>query len=170
VADRSSAGKNYREPALTPDRSGPIECPHCHNKIIARADGTCPACHGDTFAAGDGRALVSIGPQTRLPQVCAECGGATKRTVSLEFKQDGPESRLAWFLAHLPRPFGTLFTLQNADGQFGQSFSVRLPHCKACDTKSGTPEPTHVSFDDWLVQFSVHPNLRDALADLDDEA
>jgi hypothetical protein len=111
-----------------------------------------------------------IGPTTRLPDVCLQCGQPTHRRVKV--KRVGPRppaekvepSSMQTALGCLPS-VGCLFTLLFFSASLFQRrgppppvVRVRVPQCRDC-AKGGKPEPLGVQYELKTFRFDVHPRF-----------
>lgn len=145
--------------------TGIIECPHCHARIIPRADGECPSCRRDTAdVSGVDPDLASllITHGASLPPVCIRCGDSTNSSSRVTRKV-GPGSdfgvlRAAVSLVAQPALLAlSLLSLGNP-----RLVSVRVPVCPAC-RRGGGAEPLDTDFENHRMQFLVHRRFREAL-------
>jgi hypothetical protein len=124
------------------------ECPHCHTKILPRADNTCPACQCDlSNLAGVNPNKVSflIYESEELPSYCYSCNQYTEQEVRVSGDQ---ESILSKFLTGDVSPEQT------------SNVIIFLPQCELCEEVED-PEPIEVDYEKQTMTFLVHARFCD---------
>ena len=132
------------------------ECRACHARVQFSSTGKCPACQASFHETkDDGRRQLKLKADTRLPDVCAECGESTDRRATVDRTralEEGGGSKLVRYML-----FGwaaLLFAWMRPK----DLFVVEIPICRGCPT----PEPQHVDFVHRVMTFHVHRALHDA--------
>jgi hypothetical protein len=135
------------------------DCPYCFRKILLKPDGSCPAC-GSAGADQDtapSRALVAVGPKTRLPCLCWHCSAPATAVVGQDFSNDqqGIGADLKQ-LAVSQLPFYAFFKAFH-DANHRIAFRLAMPVCARC-----AHQPLRVESLDLMgrsARFVVHPEF-----------
>jgi hypothetical protein len=125
-----------------------VECPHCHTKILPRADNTCPACQRDLSnltGVNPNKVSFLIYETEELPSYCYSCNRHTEQEVRVSGDQ---ESVLSNFLTGDVSPEQT------------SNVIIFLPQCETC-AEIEDPEPVEVDYELQTMTFVVHAGFRD---------
>jgi hypothetical protein len=140
-----------------------VECPHCHKKVVPKANNRCPACQedmSDLEGVDPNQISLAIFESEELPSFCYSCNRYTERQIRISAD---PESDLEKLLFGSVRPENT------------SNVIVHLPQCEVC-SELNQPEIVEVDYEHQSITLMVHKGfrerafqLRDAQSHLDDK-
>lgn len=143
-------------------------CTHCYRRVIPLADGSCPNC-GDHPANipsnSSNKVLLGIKGGTTLPQICHNCGSATRRTTRLLLSAE-PETGtfdnpFANFLGSFLRVFSIFERMDRISKTI--DLGLKVPTCEQCSRKLRSIEPHYVDFEARRIDLVVHAEFKRAL-------
>ena len=125
-----------------------IVCPHCHTRVLPKADNTCPACQSDLSDLEDvdpNLIVLAIHELEELPTFCYSCNRYTERLVRVS----GDRRSII------------------KDAIFGHvapedtsNVIIYLPQCEECGDRGG-PEPIDVDYENQTMSFLVQKQFRE---------
>jgi len=136
---------------ITP--GGIIECPHCHTKVLPKANNICPACLNDVSdLQGVDQSMVSftVYESEELPTFCYSCNLYTERTIRVSADS---ESIFEKFILKPTAPENT------------SNVIIYLPQCETC-AEDNEPEPVEVDYEFQTMKLVVHSGFRDRVLQL----
>ena len=125
-----------------------IECPHCHKRVIPKANNICPACRedmSDMEGVDPNQTSLTIHESEELPSYCYSCNMYTERQIRLSGDQ---ESALGTIFFGLNRPEDT------------SNVIIYLPQCEVC-SELNEPEIVDVDYEHQTMTIIVHRGFRD---------
>jgi hypothetical protein len=140
-----------------------VECPHCHKKVVPKANNICPSCRedmSDMEGVDPNQTALTIREADELPSFCYSCNMYTERQIRISADK---ESDLENMLFGSSSPEET------------SNVIIYIPQCEVCSDLND-PEPVEVDYEHQTMTIAVHKGfrervlrLRDAQSDLDDE-
>ena len=129
-----------------------VECPHCHVRVLPKADQICPACHNDMSEQGvdPNQVALTVHESEELPSFCFACNRFTERRVRVSADQ---ESGLQNALFGLPAPDKTTNVI------------IYLPQCDDC-AEWKKVEQTGADYDHQTITLVVHQGFRERVLQL----
>ena len=130
-----------------------LECPHCHTRVLPKANNICPACGDDISdleGADSNQVSLSIHESEELPSFCYSCNAYTERYVRLSGDK---ESDLEAFI------FG------QRDPKDTSNVIINLPQCEQC-SELDEPEPVEVDYEHQKMTFVVHRGFKERVFQL----
>lgn len=147
--------------AASPTGGNPIiECPHCHTRVLPKADNICPACRRNILDMQDvdpNMVSLTVRESHELPPYCYLCNSYTDRYVRIEGDKES-------FLARNIRILGSILVppwewiKQTEEGT--TNVFINLPQCETCAERE-EPTPLYVDYDDQSMTFVVHKDFRE---------
>jgi hypothetical protein len=130
-----------------------VECPHCHTRVLPKANNICPACRNDMSdleGVDPNQVSLSIHESEELPSFCYSCNMYTERYVRVSGDK---ESDLEALLFGRRAPEDTSNVIMN------------LPQCEQCG-EIDEPEPVDVDYEHQKMTFVVHRGFRERVFQL----
>ena len=127
-----------------------IECPHCHKRVIPKANNICPACRedmSDMEGVDPNQTSLTIHESDELPSYCYSCNMYTERQIRVSGDK---ESALGTMFFGLNRPEDT------------SNVIIYLPQCEVC-SELNEPEIVDVDYEHQTMTIRVHRGFRDRL-------
>lgn len=124
-----------------------VECPHCHIRVIPRADNTCPNCQenvADMTGVNPSWVSLSVSERDEYPTYCYSCNQYTDQYVRVAADNDSAVVRL---LFGDPLPEHT------------SNIIVFLPVCESCIENE--VELVESDYDRQAMKIMVHRGFRD---------
>ena len=132
-----------------------VECPHCHVRVLPKANNICPACRKDMSDLQDpdpNQVSLSIKESEELPTFCYSCNRYTERYIRVSADK---ESDLEKAIIGSPLPENTTNVI------------IYLPQCEEC-AEGNEPEKISVDYDYQTITLVVHKGFRDRVIQLRD--
>ena len=132
-----------------------VECPHCHVKVIPKANNICPACQNDVSnlqGVDFNKVSVSVYESEELPTFCYSCNRFTERPIRVSGDKES-DSEKAIFGS--PSPEKTTNVI------------IYLPQCDDC-AEWDEPEIISVDYEHQSLKVMVHKGFRDRVTQLRD--
>jgi hypothetical protein len=133
-----------------------VECPHCHVRVLPKANNICPACQNDMAdlqGIDPNQVALTIRESEDLPSYCFSCNRFTERRIRVSADQ---ESDLQNMLFGLPTPDKTTNVI------------IYLPQCDECAGWKEV-EQTGTDYDQQTITLVVHKGFRDHVFQLRNE-
>jgi hypothetical protein len=133
-----------------------VECPHCHVKVLPKADNICPACQNNMSDLQDvdpNQVSLVIHESEELPSFCYSCNRYTERIIRLSADE---ESGLETAIFGRPLPENTT------------NIIIYLPECEDCAELNIAPVTTGADYDHQAITLVVHKGFRDHVLQLRD--
>lgn len=138
-----------------------VECPHCHTRVVPKANNICPACRNnmlDLQGVNPNQVSLSIHESEELPSFCYSCNTFTERYIRVSGDK---ESDLEVLLFGQSSPEAT------------SNVIINLPQCEQCGEMDDS-KPVEVDYEHQKMTFVVHQGfkervfqLREAQPDID---
>ena len=125
-----------------------VECPHCHARVLPKANNICPACRSDMSDLQDvdpNQVAFTIRESEELPSFCYSCNRYTERRIRVSADK---ESNLETALFGLASPEKTTNVI------------IYLPQCEEC-AQWKEPERVSADYDHQTITIVVHKGFRD---------
>lgn len=136
------------------ERPSPIvECPHCHVRVLPKANNICPTCGNDISdlqGFDSNQVALTIRESEDLPSYCFSCNRFTERLIRVSADQ---ESDLQNMLFGLPAPNKTTNVI------------IYLPQCDEC-AEWKEVEQTGADYDHQTITLVVHQGFRERVLQL----
>ena len=132
-----------------------VECPHCHVRVLPRANNICPACRNDMSDLQDvdlNQVSLTIRESEELPSLCYSCNHYTERRIRVSGDK---ESDLEKALFGQASPEKTTNVI------------IYLPQCEEC-AEWKEPERISVDYEHQAITIVVHKGFRDRVLQLRD--
>ena len=123
-----------------------VECPHCHIRVIPKADNTCPNCQEnvtDMTGVDPSRVPLVVSERDEFPAYCYSCNQYTDQYVRAS--SDG-ESSIELLILRESQPEDTM------------NIIVFLPVCELCSEKE--IELVEADYDRQSMTIMVHWGFR----------
>jgi hypothetical protein len=131
-----------------------IECPHCHTRVLPKADNICPACREnilDTQDVDPNTVSLTVRESQDLPPYCYLCNSYTERYVKIEGDPEATwETMIRTLVPHWKRQTDEATT----------NVFINLPQCEACAERE-EPTPLYVDYDEQTMTFVVHQGFKE---------
>jgi len=134
-----------------------VECPHCHARVLPKANNICPACRNDISnlqGVDPDQVALAISESEELPTFCYSCNRYTERSIRVSSDQ---ESDLEKALFGLSSPGNT------------SNVIIHLPQCEEC-AEWKEPELVGVDYDHQIITIVVHKGFQERVLQLRDGA
>jgi len=125
-----------------------VECPHCHIRVLPKANNICPACHNDMNdlrGVDLNQVTLTIRESEKLPSFCYSCNRYTERSIRLSGDR---ESDLVKAIFGSPLPQNTTNVI------------IYLPQCEEC-AEWNEPKKTSVDYEHQTITIVVNKGFRD---------
>jgi hypothetical protein len=134
-----------------------VECPHCHVRVIPKANNICPACQNDMSNLQDvdpNQVSLVISESEELPTFCYSCNRYTERTIraSSDKESDLEKALFGW-----------------ASPENTSNVIIYLPECEEC-AEWKEPELVNVDYDHQTITIVVHKGFQERVLQLRDGA
>jgi hypothetical protein len=133
-----------------------VECPHCHVRVLPKANNICPACHNDMSdlqGIDPNQVSLTIRESEELPSFCFSCNRFTERRIRVSADK---ESDLETALFGLASPKKTTNVI------------IYLPQCEEC-AEWKELERVGADYDHQTMTIVVHKGFRDHVLELRNE-
>ncbi len=134
------------------------ECPHCHTRVLPKADNICPACREnilDTHDVDPNMVSLSVRESQDLPPYCYRCNSYTERFVQIEGDPEPAWEKIVRVLGSVLVPPWKRQTDEGTTNVF-----IKLPQCETCAGLED-PTPLYVDYDEQSMTFIVHRGFRE---------
>ena len=124
-----------------------IECPHCHTRVIPKANNICPACQKDILDLSEVRpdqTAFTIHDTEDLPDHCYACDQYTERVIQLSADAES----LISSLFEMPEPEDTTNVI------------LYLSECEAC-SELNRPQIVDIDYEHQTLTIMVHVNFKE---------
>ncbi len=129
-----------------------VECPHCHTRVLPKADNICPACRRNILDMQDvdpNMVSLIVRESQDLPPYCYLCNSVTERYVEIIGDKGTFLDQSLMFLMPT-RKFE-----ENTSNVF-----VELPQCETCAEKE-EPSPLYVDYENQSMTFVVNIGFKE---------
>jgi len=130
-----------------------VECPHCHTRVVPKANNICPACRNNMLelqGVNPNQVSLSIHESEELPSFCYSCNTYTERYVRVSADKES-DLEVLLFGRSLPEATSNVI--------------INLPQCEQCG-EMDEPEPVDVDYDHQKMTFVVHRGFRERVFQL----
>ncbi len=135
-----------------------VECPHCHTRVLPKADNICPACRENILDMQDvdpNMVSLTVKESQELPPYCYRCNSYTERYVQIEGDPEPAWEKIVRVLGSALVPLRKRQTDEGTTNVF-----INLPQCEVC-AKLEDPTPLYVDYDEQGMTFIVHKGFRE---------
>src|SRR4030095_11195414 len=111
-----------------------VECPHCHKKVVPKANNICPSCRedmSDMEGVDPNQTALTIREADELPSFCYSCNMYTERQIRISADKESVMENMV---------FGSCSPEETSN------VIVYIPQCEVCSDLND-PEPVEVDYE-----------------------